>query len=166
MKTAVLSLGTNLGNRYGNLETALRLLERGAVRVVKTSSVIETESWGFDSFPFLNMAVVVETALTPLDLLASTQKIEQAMGRTEKTVTDKITGKPIYSDRIIDIDILLYGNETVNLPNLTVPHPQISEREFVLHPLAELFGDKVVPPFKISFASMLEKPNHHHGYTL
>ncbi|MBO4232259.1 MAG: 2-amino-4-hydroxy-6-hydroxymethyldihydropteridine diphosphokinase [Bacteroidales bacterium] len=157
MKTAVLSLGTNLGNRYGNLETALRLLERGAGRVVKTSSVIETESWGFDSFPFLNMAAVVDTALTPDGLLAATQRIEQAMGRTEKTVTDKVTGKPIYSDRIIDIDILLYGNETVNLPNLTVPHPKISEREFVLRPLSELFGDKVVAPFEVPFTSMLEK---------
>ncbi|MBP5711085.1 MAG: 2-amino-4-hydroxy-6-hydroxymethyldihydropteridine diphosphokinase [Bacteroidales bacterium] len=165
MKTAVLSLGTNLGNRSENLKTAIHYIVSEVGRVVRESSVIETESWGFDSFPFLNQALVVETGLTPEELLGSTQKIERKMGRTEKSSTNSDTGLPVYSDRIIDIDILLYGNEIVNSPDITVPHPKICEREFVLRPLAELFGDEVVAPFEVSFASMLEKPNHY-GYTL
>lgn len=161
MKTAVLSLGTNIGERSDNLKTATLFLNEEVGRVVKNSSVIETESWGFDSAPFLNQAIVIETDLAPLDLLNAIKTIERKMGRETKTAVNPETGKPEYSDRIIDIDILLYGSSIISHPELTVPHPLISKRAFVLQPLTELFGNEVIAPFELSFNSMLEKLNHY-----
>lgn len=128
-----LSIGTNLGNRVANVEHALDLINGQVGRIVRRSSDFISEPWGFVSEnTFLNIAVAVETELQPLELLVATQRIERIMGRTHKSVNGH------YADRIIDIDILLYGNEKINLPELQIPHPHIEERDFVRIPLQEI----------------------------
>lgn len=128
-----LSIGTNLGNRVANVEHALDLINGQVGRIVRRSSNFISEPWGFVSEnTFLNIAVAVETELQPLELLAATQRIERIMGRTHKSINGH------YADRIIDIDILLYGNEKINLPELQIPHPHIEERDFVRIPLQEI----------------------------
>ncbi len=128
-----LSIGTNLGNKQANIERAVVLINERVGKVVRRSSDFVSEPWGFISEnTFLNIALAVETKLQPLELLAATQGIEHIMGRTYKSVDGH------YADRIIDIDILLYGNEMVNLPELKIPHPHIEERDFVRIPLWEI----------------------------
>ncbi|MDR0231881.1 MAG: 2-amino-4-hydroxy-6-hydroxymethyldihydropteridine diphosphokinase [Dysgonamonadaceae bacterium] len=127
-----LSLGTNLGNKQKNLQTAIRHITKKVGKVVAKSSVIETEPWGFNSENmFLNMVVEVETILPPLDVLTDTQKIEKLMGRIEKTHNT-------YQDRIIDIDIILYEGVVLDIPELKLPHPLFRQRDFVLKPLCEI----------------------------
>lgn len=154
MNTAYLSLGTNLGDKEDNLRTAISKI-RGRIGQLKAQSAfLPTEPWGFQSpNTFLNAAVCVETALSPFELLDATQEIEKEMGRTDKSKVRK--GKVQYTDRIIDIDILLYYEENANTPafdvengwrdslhistsTLTIPHPHIHERDFVLIPLKEI----------------------------
>lgn len=133
MAELYLSLGTNLGDRRSNLENALTLIAREIGVIMARSSVIETEPWGFESRNrFLNMAVMVQTDLKPLEVLEKTRKIEKDMGRTSKTGTDG------YHDRIIDIDILLYDDLKMETPELTIPHPRMWQRRFVMDPLAEI----------------------------
>lgn len=133
MAQLYLSLGTNLGNRRSNLDTALDLIAREVGIIKARSSVIETEPWGFDSpNSFLNMAILVQTDLKPLEVLDRTQRIEKDMGRTSKTGADG------YHDRIIDIDILLYDDLTMDTPRLTIPHPRMHQRRFVMEPLAQI----------------------------
>ena len=128
-----LGLGSNLGDKCLHLRTAINEIEKRIGHVECQSAFVETEPWGFDSDnTFVNAVVRVDTALSPLDLLKETQTIEREMGRTHKTVDGK------YSDRIIDIDILLYGDAEINLPELVVPHPRMHERDFVMKPLEEL----------------------------
>lgn len=138
MATLYLSLGTNLGNRRSNLDTALTLIGQRIGTVQSKSSIIETEPWGFQSpNSFLNMAVKVETELEPEDVLKTAQEIEREMGRTEKTGNDG------YHDRIIDIDILIYDNIVIDTPELTIPHPLMYQRPFVMKPLAEIYGGQL-----------------------
>lgn len=133
MATLYLSLGTNLGDRLSNLETALTHIAREVGTVISSSDVIETEPWGFDSSnSFLNMAVKVETLLQPLEVLHATQDIERQMGRSEKSVNRE------YKDRLIDIDLLLYDDIVMNTPELTIPHPLMYQREFVMKPLLQI----------------------------
>lgn len=133
MSIVYLSLGSNLGNRQSNLESAMELIGRMVGKVVKASDIIETEPWGFDSGnPFLNMAAKVETELSPLDVLHTTQNIEKLLGRKEKT-TDRQ-----YHDRIIDIDILMYDSLVIDTPELTIPHPLMRQRPFVMEPLKQI----------------------------
>jgi 2-amino-4-hydroxy-6-hydroxymethyldihydropteridine diphosphokinase len=133
MATLYLSLGTNLGDRRSNLETALTHIAREVGTVISSSDVIETEPWGFDSSnSFLNMAVKVETLLQPLEVLHATQDIERQMGRSEKSVNRE------YKDRLIDIDLLLYDDIVMNTPELTIPHPLMYQREFVMKPLLQI----------------------------
>ena len=128
-----LGLGSNLGDKCLHLRTAINEIEKRIGHVECQSAFVETEPWGFESDnTFVNAVVRVDTALSPLDLLKETQTIEREMGRTHKTVDGK------YSDRIIDIDILLYGDVEINLPELVVPHPRMHERDFVKKPLEEL----------------------------
>lgn len=133
---AVIALGSNLGNRDFYLNMALCLIEWEVGKVVQRSSVIETPSWGFDSDPFLNQVVVVETELEPIALLDVLQDIERRLGRTEKSSV--VDGKPVYHARTIDLDILDYDRMRYHDDRLTLPHPHIAEREFVLVPLREL----------------------------
>ncbi|MBQ2002025.1 MAG: 2-amino-4-hydroxy-6-hydroxymethyldihydropteridine diphosphokinase [Bacteroidaceae bacterium] len=128
-----LGLGSNLGDKCLHLRTAINEIEKRIGHVECQSAFVETEPWGFESDnTFVNAVVRVDTALSPLDLLKETQTIEREMGRTHKTVDGK------YSDRIIDIDILLYGDAEINLPELVVPHPRMHERDFVMKPLEEV----------------------------
>lgn len=133
MATLYLSLGTNLGHRQKNLSLALELIGSEVGTVLSASDIIETEPWGFDSSNrFLNMAVKVETHLQPLEVLHTTQEIERKLGRIHKTVAGE------YHDRPIDIDILLYDDLVMNTPELTIPHPLMHERQFVMKPLLQI----------------------------
>lgn len=130
----ILALGTNLGHRHQNLEEAIRHLGRIG-RVTRRSSILETDPVGFaSSNRFLNMAVAIETPLSPMELLDATQQIERRMGRTEKSRNG------IHHDRIIDIDLIDYNGLSVNNERLVLPHPRAGERDFVRIPVAELMG--------------------------
>ena len=133
MAILYLSLGTNLGDRHKNLSCALELIGREVGTVVSASDPIETEPWGFESpNSFLNMAIKVDTTLQPTEVLHATQEIERKLGRTRKTTDGE------YHDRLIDIDILLYDELVMNTPELTIPHPLMYEREFVMKPLLQI----------------------------
>lgn len=139
MALVYLGLGTNIGNKRKNMVTAAALLAERAGDVLSLSSFYETEPWGFASEnTFLNAALELETACSPMELLHLTQQIEREMGRTQKSDGS-------YHDRIIDIDILLYGNEVVHHEDLVVPHPLMQQRLFVMQPLAEIAPSLVHP---------------------
>lgn len=143
MHTVYLSLGTNLGDKEHNLVSAIKEIERRIGPVRAQSAFLTTEPWGFKSEnTFLNAAVRVETKLSPNALLRVTQQIEQEMGRTQKSSVDPQQSKVIYHDRIIDIDILLYDDLHINTKKLTIPHPHMYERDFVLIPLKEILLTK------------------------
>ena len=149
-------MGSNEGDRAGFLEKSCELIGCRIGEVTRCSRVFETEAWGFVAPPFLNQAIIVETELSPEELLIVTKEIEKELGRTCKSGRTA-DGTPIYHNRTIDIDILLYEGVTCKTDALTLPHPHISEREFVLVPLSDLFGDTIVPPFTQSFQQMLTK---------
>ena len=132
MAIAYLGLGTNIGNRRKNMITAAALLAERVGDVLALSGFYETEPWGFrsDHF-FLNAAVKLRTSLSPEELLPATQEIEKEMGRTEKS-------NGTYHDRIIDIDILMYDDWVMQSADLTLPHPLMHERKFVMEPLSEI----------------------------
>ena len=133
MAALYLSLGTNLGDRHENLSQALALIAREVGTVEASSDIIETEPWGFDSGnAFLNMVVKVETGLGPLEALHATQDIERRLGRSEKTVNGED------HDRLIGIDLLLYDDVKMSTPELTIPHPLMRKRSFVMEPLAQI----------------------------
>lgn len=134
MHTVYLSLGTNLGNKQSQLLAAIGMLREQVGRVERVSSFIETAPWGFESnHNFLNACVCLATELQPLDLLRITQQIERSLGRREKSHDG------IYHDRPIDIDILLFDDLSLSTPELTIPHPHMKEREFVMKPLKEIY---------------------------
>ena len=138
MAILYLSLGTNLGDRHKNLSCALELIGREVGTVVSASDIIETEPWGFESSNrFLNMAAKVQTSLQPLEVLHATQEIERTLGRTRKSVDGE------YHDRLIDIDILLYDDLVMETPELTIPHPLMYQRQFVMEPLAQIAPELV-----------------------
>ena len=127
------SLGSNLGDKKQNLSTAIKLMEEQIGVLVRQSAFLATEPWGFQSDnSFVNAAICMETELDPFEVLERTQKIEREMGRTVKSTNGE------YHDRIIDIDILLYDDLHVNTPELTIPHPLMEQRDFVMIPLREI----------------------------
>jgi 2-amino-4-hydroxy-6-hydroxymethyldihydropteridine diphosphokinase len=137
-----LGLGSNLGDREENIKRAIALIHERVGEVVRQSSLIETDPWGFESdHPFLNGVILCETVCTPRQVLKATQKIERELGRKKKTTLlshlSPLTSH-LYSDRPIDIDILLYDDLTVNEPDLKIPHPLMHERDFVMIPLREI----------------------------
>jgi 2-amino-4-hydroxy-6-hydroxymethyldihydropteridine diphosphokinase len=136
---AYLGLGANLGDRHATIRSALELLGRdGDVEVVAVSTLRETEPVGLVDQPrFLNGVAVVETELSPRELLERLLAVERELGRTR-------TG-PRYGPRTIDLDLLVHGDTVVDEPGLTVPHPRLAERQFALEPLAEVEPDLVVP---------------------
>ena len=135
-----LSLGTNLGNKEENLRTAMTLIEEQVGTITSQSALYASAPWGFNSEnTFLNNAISVETSLTPEELLSTTQRIEHTLGRTHKSVDGQ------YSDRLIDIDILLYDDVVMHTPSLTLPHPLMHRRLFVLEPLSEIAPTMIHP---------------------
>ena len=133
MHTVYLSLGSNLGDKAQNLRSAIEAIERRIGSVTAQSAFLVTAPWGFTSpHTFLNAAIRVETALGPFDLLRETQSIERDLGRRQKSENG------VYHDRIIDIDILLYDDLHLSTPELTIPHPHMHERDFVLIPLKQI----------------------------
>jgi 2-amino-4-hydroxy-6-hydroxymethyldihydropteridine diphosphokinase len=136
---AYVGLGANLGDPEAAIRRAVELLDaRPGVRVLATSSLRWTEPWGYADQPrFLNGACALETTLAPEELLAVLLDVEQVLGRQRDG--------PRYGPRAIDLDLLLYGDETVALPHLTVPHPRLAERAFALEPLLELDPDLALP---------------------
>jgi 2-amino-4-hydroxy-6-hydroxymethyldihydropteridine diphosphokinase len=143
-----LSLGSNIGDREAHLREAIRRLEStGKMRSV--SSIYETEPVEFTDQPqFLNCAVALETSSTPEQLMLELLEIEQAMGR------QRIQKK---GPRTIDLDILLFGDEVVDTPGLTIPHPAMQHRRFVLEPLAEIAPDALHPALKRTVRELLEE---------
>ena len=138
MTTAYVGLGANLGEREITLGRALELLgER--VEVTAASSFRDTEPVGYTDQPrFLNAAARIETELTPRELLDLLLAVERELGRVRE-------GAPRFGPRIVDLDLLLYGAESIEEPGLTVPHPRLHERRFALEPLLELDPGLVVP---------------------
>jgi 2-amino-4-hydroxy-6-hydroxymethyldihydropteridine diphosphokinase len=154
-KQVFLSLGANLGDRVQNLQQALALLTAKGIQIVRQSSVYETEPQDVREQPwFLNIAVECRTAAFPLQLLSTLQEIEKQLGRDRRAQT--IAKGP----RFIDIDILLYGRAVINSPRLTVPHPRMTERRFVLEPLLELNTDLRNPATGESFKDCLGRIRH------
>ena len=137
MRKVIISLGSNLGNRGLFISSAITKIEDFIGPVVLRSSVIETPSWGFESYPFLNQIIVAQTHLSPLSLLNALQDIERNLGRTEKSSKDE-SGCSIYHAREIDLDILDYDGVRLNKPHLTLPHPHIYDRDSIVTLLNEL----------------------------
>ena len=140
MAVVYLSLGTNLGNKEENLNKAVEKINDKIGKVTSLSSFYETAPWGFESDnSFLNAAACVITEHKPLEVLELTQLIEKELGRTLKS-TDGV-----YHDRLIDIDILIYDDLILDTPQLKVPHPLMTERDFVMNPLHEIAPELVNP---------------------
>ncbi|WP_461790153.1 2-amino-4-hydroxy-6-hydroxymethyldihydropteridine diphosphokinase [Pedobacter sp.] len=151
-KEAYLLLGTNLGDRSGNLRKAVELIDYEVGKVFICSSVYETAAWGKTDQPgFLNQALGVKSALTPLTMLEALLHIEQKMGRVR---LEK------WGERLIDIDLIFYGKDTIlNEQHLKLPHPEMHKRRFVLEPLNEIAGDYIHPVFKEKVSSILSNLN-------
>ena len=134
---AVLGLGSNMGDKRGNLDAAIAMLgERGDIRIVARSRDYRSAPWGVtDQDWFVNACVAVATALCPRDLLARCQDVERRLGRVRLVH---------WGPRVIDVDILLYRDRVIAEPDLVVPHPRIAERGFVLVPLADVAPDALV----------------------
>ena len=151
MALVYLGLGTNLGEKERNLNDAIISLSQEVGFVIRSSTFYASKPWGFESDnDFLNAVVLVDTALTPFDVLSKTQEIEKSLGRTAKTINS-------YSDRLIDIDILLYDNLIIDQPTLKIPHPLIAERDFVIIPLSEIAPDLVHPVFGRKIVELLNR---------
>lgn len=148
MVEALLALGGNVGNSRAILGRAINLLCDGKeVRLTARSSDYRTPPWGFKYQPhFVNLAIAVETTLNPHELLARAQDIELRLGRDR--ANEKRNGP-----RTADIDIIAYDDVTLSEPNLTLPHPRFFERAFVLVPLAEIAGDRVIAGRRVDKAA-------------
>lgn len=144
MHEVYLSLGSNQGDREQLLNRAVRLIDERVGEVIRQSSFLETEPWGFQSdHKFLNAAVCCQTEKTPREVLLLAQQIERDLGR-HKDVNCKSPNRQ-YVDRPIDIDILLYDDWKVNEPDLKIPHPLMRQRDFVMIPLKEIMTKDTNP---------------------
>lgn len=136
-------LGSNQGDRAGNIRQAVALMDEAFGRHKALSALLETEAWGFQGPPFLNACVRyrIPRKGSPqehaTEILHQVKALEKALGRADEPHFDA-QGKRLYQDRPIDIDILYYGKQTINTEDLTIPHPRIVERDFVLVPLREV----------------------------
>ncbi len=147
---AFLGVGTNLGDRKANLIAAQTAISQFTI-ITKTSRVYETAPWGMADQPdFLNQVWEITTTLTPLELLHRLKQVETTLGRKPSVR---------YGPRLIDIDILLYSNLMFKSDELVIPHPHISERAFVLAPLADLEPDLIIPGMTHTVAELLGRQN-------
>ena len=145
-----LGLGTNSGNKQDNLQRAIEALSLALGLPAACSSFMESEPWGFESKnSFLNCVVAFDTHLSPTELLCTTEEIERRLGRTKKSIGGQ------YSDRTIDIDILFYGNKVIKSERLTVPHPLLHLRNFVLQPLHEIAPQFIHPTMGRTIGELL-----------
>ena len=140
MVNVYLGLGANLGDKEQHLRDAVTKIGERIGKVISLSAFYATAPWGFSSEnAFLNAVVGVTTELSPLEVLSETQAIERELGRTAKSIAGA------YADRVIDIDLLLYADAVLKVESLTLPHPLMTERRFVMEPLAEIAPDVVHP---------------------
>ena len=144
----VLSIGTNQGNRLENIESCLQMIHLEVATVVKLSKVYETPSWGFESDAFYNVAIVVHTYDSAVEILSKILEIEQQMGRIREDTLG-------YQSRIIDIDIVAFDNEIITTEQLQVPHPLMQDRIFVLKPMLDLNLEWIHPVFQKDVAELL-----------
>ena len=147
---AYFSLGSNLGDRKGNLESAIQLLGERSGTIDALSGVYESPSWGYTSaHSYYNSCLGLRTSIEPVDLVEIALQVERDLGRVRPAGG--------YDDRIIDIDLLLYGDLVMDHPRLVLPHPRMSDRGFVLVPLAEIVPDMVHPVSGITISSLLDR---------
>lgn len=148
MNTSYLLLGSNEGNRLDWFEKAMLQIQQTVGKVVSKSSLYETAAWGLEDQPdFLNMAISIETALSPQELLVAIQQVELNLGR-QRTLK--------WGQRTLDIDILFYNRDVINDPQLTIPHPLLQERRFALTPLADIAPAFIHPILNKTIAQLLE----------
>lgn len=146
----LLSLGSNLGSRTDNIKNAIHLLEsRNVLENLKISSFYETEPVGYKEQPnFINVAVIGETNLSPENLLDACKSIEQSLGRQNR---------PKWHEREIDLDIILYDSKIIDTEGLKIPHPQLTQRRFVLVPANEIASKWIVPTVNKTIAEILQE---------
>ncbi len=148
--TIFLLLGSNIHPRTVYLNKAIGFIDKSLGEIISVSSVYESEPWGFEaSVAFLNRVVCIESTFESLEILEKTQQIERFLGRTTKTSGE-------YVSRTLDIDLLFFDDEIINLPELTVPHVQIVNRRFTLIPLAEVDPAKIHPVLKRTCRQLLD----------
>ena len=150
MADVFLGLGTNLGDKKTNLSMAMEEIRKRVGEITSLSAYYITEPWGFDSQnSFLNAVCKVCTSLSPSEVLSVTQSIERDLGRMKKSINGQ------YSDRPIDIDILLYDNLVIDTPDLSIPHPLMHKRLFVMEPLTEIDPKLIHPVLHLSMEDIL-----------
>lgn len=147
MNKIFLITGGNVGNRKKNLEMASGLIEEQIGKIIKSSKIYQTDAWGItDQAPFYNQVHIVESKFSAKEIIHKILRIEEKMGRIRTTKN---------AARIIDIDILFFDDEIINESDLIIPHPEISNRRFVLIPLHELVPEMIHPVFKKSIHELL-----------
>jgi len=150
MQSCFLLLGSNQGKKSEVLSRARREISNNIGDIVRASSVYETEAWGFTSdHTFLNMVIQINTRLSANSVLEKILKIEQDLGRVRNSKG--------YTSRIIDIDVLFYGNEIVDQPGLQIPHPRLHERMFTLVPLKEIDPEKIHPKLQKTISELVSQ---------
>jgi 2-amino-4-hydroxy-6-hydroxymethyldihydropteridine diphosphokinase len=149
MNKAILLIGGNLGDRTGHLKQAVEQIDRLVGKVEKMSALYETAAWGVVEQPdYLNQGLVVSTEMDALTLLHTVLEIERKIGRIRQQK---------WGARVIDIDVIFYNDEIINLPELKIPHPQLQNRQFVLIPLQEIIPDWQHPVLHKNISTLLQQ---------
>lgn len=157
--SVILLTGCNLGNKEQTLETAAEMIHKRVGRVVTRSQILYSEAWGFSANEqFANQALEVLTDLEPIALLDTTQAIEHELGRnrTEEQSIKQVSGQK-YCSRTIDIDIIFYDQLIMHSTRLTLPHPLMHKREFVLRPITQIACKRLHPELQLTVEQMLDR---------